>query len=159
MLTTKQTTATEFATGSKQFFGDDQPRFDYAAALTALEASDTPDAKYILGFMYDHGQGVKTDYARARELYTQAWEQGKVASAAAAIAYQYVEGDGVEIDLVEAKRWYDLGADALVANADANNRFALYWLANANLDGQLVDENIPKSLQLFERAGKLGFVD
>ncbi|KAI9224768.1 hypothetical protein BC828DRAFT_395058 [Blastocladiella britannica] len=57
-----------------------------------------------------------------------------------------------------AKHWFNLGAKKLKADAGNGDRFALYWLANANRGGQLVDEDVPKALKFLERAATLGFM-
>ncbi|MBR0279188.1 MAG: SEL1-like repeat protein, partial [Synergistaceae bacterium] len=52
---------------------------DYVKAAELLEkaaAKGHAKAQYNLGYMYEHGEGVKQDYAKARELYEKAAAQG-----------------------------------------------------------------------------------
>ncbi len=77
------------------------------------------DAQYILGVMYERGDGVPRDYVEAVRLYRLAAEQGH-ANAQTALGTMYFTGDGVPQDDVEAVRLYRLAAEQGHANAQFN---------------------------------------
>ena len=55
-------------------------------------------AQYLLGFMYDEGQGVAKDPQEAIKWYTQAAKQGH-SDAQLTLGFMYAEGRGVAKDL------------------------------------------------------------
>ncbi len=66
-------------------------------------------AQSNLGAMYQNGQGVPQDYAKALQWYRKAAEQGK-ASAQNNLGVMYSKGQGVPQDYVQAHMWYNLAA-------------------------------------------------
>ncbi|ORZ38783.1 hypothetical protein BCR44DRAFT_148384 [Catenaria anguillulae PL171] len=150
-----------YATGVSAFFGDNG-KVNYEEALKAFTAASEQghaEASYALGYMYDHAHGVESDFAKARELYVKSWEAGKVASAAAAIAYLHFEGDGCDVDHTLAKEWFNKASEQLQKDADSGDRHAMYWLANARLDGDLIEEDQSGALELFKKAADAGSVE
>ncbi len=77
-------------------------------------------AQYLLGLMYDQGEGVPQDYRKAVKWYRKAAEQGH-AGAQYQIGVMYVTSEGVPEDYREAARWYRLAAEQ-------GNPFAQYNL-------------------------------
>ena len=77
-----------------------------------------------LGLLYYAGHGVAPDYAKAREWYEKAAENGD-AVAMSNLGLLYANGQGVAQDYVEARKWYEKAAE----NGDAGamtNLGALY---------------------------------
>ncbi len=99
--------------------GDAYNRGDYAAAIrewTPFAEQGDVNAQYLLGFMYDNGQGVSQDYAEAAKWYRKAAEQGN-AEAQNILGVMYGEGRGVPQDYVQAHMWLNLAASRLLPGA------------------------------------------
>ena len=97
-------------------------RGDYGAALQGIRVhAEQGDgwAQYILGLMYDNGDGVAEDDAEAVRWYRLAAEQDH-ALAQNALGNMYDNGDGVAEDDAEAVRWYRLAAEQGDAHAQKN---------------------------------------
>ena len=62
-----------------------------------------------LGRLYDFGQGVAQDYAKAREWYEKAAAKGDV-TAMADLGVLYENGQGGPQDYAEAREWYEKAA-------------------------------------------------
>ena len=71
------------------------------------EISGDADAQFLLGVMYDTGQGVPQDYQEAVKWFRLAAEQG-VASAQYRLGFMYALGDGVPQDYIQAHKWVNL---------------------------------------------------
>ena len=61
-------------------------------------------AQYILGVMYENGQGVAQDYSAAMKWYRMAADQGH-AQAQCNLGVMYYEGQGVPQNTSQALRW------------------------------------------------------
>jgi uncharacterized protein len=88
---------------------------DYPTALRLLRplanfGAHAADAQFVLGLMYDNGQGVPQDYAAAGEWYRKSAEQGN-AFAQGSLGYQYANGRGVKQDYAAAVEWYRKSAE------------------------------------------------
>ncbi len=93
---------------------------DDASALQECKPlAEQGDAKaqYILGRMYDLGEGVPQDYAEAAKWYRKAAEQGD-AKAQFALGAMYSYGRGVPQDYVQAHKWYNLAASRYAPESD-----------------------------------------
>ena len=73
--------------------------------LSAAEAHDN-HAEYNLGYYY---YNIKQDYLRAFEWHKRAADHGNEWSMGC-IAYDYLSGDGVEVDEEKSIYWYKKGA-------------------------------------------------
>ena len=97
-------------------------RGDHATALRGFrihaERGDA-EAQFILGIMYDDGEGVPQDYAEAVRWYRRAAEQDN-ADAQFKLGVGYDNGYGVPQDLVQAHKWYNLAASR-APNAGADS--------------------------------------
>ena len=84
-------------------------------ALTALREwrplaeQGNANAQFFLGFMYDNGQGVPQDYAKAVKWCRKAAEQG-YARAQNDLGVMYNDGQGVPLDYAHAHMWFNLAA-------------------------------------------------
>jgi TPR repeat protein len=95
---------------------------DYAKVaklLRPLAEQGKAQAQYILGMMYDNGQGVAQDYKEAAKWYRLAAEQGN-ASAQSNLGVIYRNGQGVLQNYQEAAKWIRLSAEQGNASAQSN---------------------------------------
>ena len=76
----------------------------YTRALKQ-HSSDTPDAAYRLGWLYERGLGGKKDIQKAYQLYRKAAKAG-CAEAQRALGYLYDKGLGLPRSYAKAYKWY-----------------------------------------------------
>ena len=88
---------------------------DFTALAERAEQGDA-DAQFRLGVMYDIGQGVPQDEAKAAAWYKKAAEQGD-ADAQLNLGLMYDNGRGVPQDEVRAVAWYRKAAEQGNENA------------------------------------------
>jgi len=87
-------------------------RGDYEAALKELRplaSQGNTEAQFLVGLMYNNGQGVPQDYGAAARWYRLAAEQG-IDDAQFTLGVMYQDGLGVLQDYVQAHMWYNLAA-------------------------------------------------
>ena len=88
-------------------------RGDYVDAMQMMrpiaEQGDR-HAQYLIGFMYERGQGVPEDPAKAAEWYGRAAELGNP-FAQNNLGVLYKNGRGVTQDYVQAYKWFNLAAE------------------------------------------------
>jgi hypothetical protein len=94
-------------------------------------------AQYMLGEMFDHGQGVPQDYAQAAVWMCKAAEQG-VVDAQCCLSWMYDNGHGVQQDYEQSAYWYRKAAE----QGDAS---AQYKLGNAYAHGDGVPQDYAKA--------------
>ena len=95
---------------------------DYATALRLwrpLAEQGYAYAEYMLGVMYERGEGAPRDYAEAVKWYRLAAEQD-YANAQSDLGFMYDIGRGVPQDDVEAVKWYRRAAEQGVEGAQAS---------------------------------------
>ncbi len=78
---------------------------DYAKALKLFMFEDDAASLYMVGYMYEHGEGVAEDGKAAAEWYTKAAEKDSV-KAMYRLGVMYENGYGVEKNDQEAVKWY-----------------------------------------------------
>ena len=84
---------------------------DAVKFLTAAAEKDQAVAQYRLGTLYERGQGVTADAAKAMHWYEMAANQGNI-DAEYNLALLYADGHGVSPDLQQARQWMQKAADA-----------------------------------------------
>lgn len=82
---------------------------DYPKALKMFMNEDDQASLYMIGYMYDHGEGVAQDGKQATEWYAKAADKGSV-KAMYRLGVMYSNGYGIDKDLTEAKKWYKKAA-------------------------------------------------
>ncbi len=106
---------------------------DYESALKWLRASaaqGNAGAEFMLGYLYEHGQGVSRDYVKAAENYRAAALKGH-STAENNLASLYQHGQGVLKDMRQAFEWY--GVSAQQGNQVGQcNVATLYYLGSGN---------------------------
>ena len=88
-------------------------RGDYADAMQMmLPIAEQGDrhAQYLIGFMYERGQGVAKDPAKAAKWYSRAAESGNP-FAQNNLGVLYKNGSGVTQDYLQAYKWFNLAAE------------------------------------------------
>jgi uncharacterized protein len=141
-------------------------RGDYATALREwkpLAEQGDALAQYLVGSMYDEGQGVLQDYKTAVKWWTLAAEQGD-ADAQYNLGVMYDKGRGVPQNDKTAVKWYRLAAEQGFASAQSllsvkyalgkgviqDNVYAHMWgniaASNGNENGGKVRELVAKSM-------------
>ena len=119
-------------------------RGDYATAVRGfLVHAEQGDARaqFILGVMYDFGQGVPEDDAEAVKWYRKAAEQG-LAGAQSTLGLMYDNGRGVLKDEAEAVRWFRLAAEQGDATAQYGLGFKYAGLMYAAGEGVLKKDSV-----------------
>jgi TPR repeat protein len=86
------------------------------AACRRLADQGVSAAQYVLGVMYETGQGVTKDDAEAVKLYRKAADHGQ-AAAQFNLAMRYYIGSGVPMDPTEMWKWMRKAADGGIARA------------------------------------------
>ncbi len=78
---------------------------NYTVALREFKADDTPNSLYMVGVMYENGEGVEKDKKEAATWYRKSAEKG-FAPAQYKLGQLYERGEGVPQDKQEALKWY-----------------------------------------------------
>ena len=165
-------------------------RCAYDAALPwvryAADAGDT-DAMSNLGLLYENGQGVPQDCAKAAELYQKAADAGDT-RALKYLGVLYKNGWGVPQDYAKAAALFQKAVDAGVTTAifhlgvlykngqgvpqdfakaaallqkavDAGDFFAMYPLGVLYANGRGVSQDCAKAAELYQKAADAGHPD
>jgi TPR repeat protein len=88
---------------------------------TSGRAKDAPN---YLAVMYERGEGVKQDYARARYWYEQSFNDGSSVSAEG-LAHMYEKGEGGPVDYTQAMLWHKKALQ--LGKFDAANSIGLMY--------------------------------
>jgi hypothetical protein len=114
--------AGDFEDGMKSYVSQDYAK----AAQSFVKAAERGDAsaQFVLGNMYENGEGVKQDYQQAMSWYRKAAELGN-ASAQSNLGTMYEHGEGAVKDLRQAMSWY-LKA-AMQGNAQAQSNLGVLY--------------------------------
>ena len=124
---------------------------DYATAYAEwlpLAQHGHAASQLNLGVMFDKGQGVPEDHAKAVEWFRRAAElDNQLAQYNLGVMYR--EGRGVEEDDLEAVKWF-------IKAADQGENFGEFALALAYLNGEGVEQDIDEGLQWLKLAVEHG---
>lgn len=105
-------------------------------------------AQTVLGFMYEHGQGMDKDDTKAAQLYLLAAEQG-VAAAQNNLGLMYEHGRGLDRDATEAAQFYNRAVEGGIIAAN-NNLGVMYE------HGRGVDQDDTEAVRLYGLASDQG---
>ena len=127
---------------------------DYITAFQEwqpLAEQGNATAQYNLGFMYDNGEGVTQDKAKAVEWYTEAAQQG-YANAQYNLGSMYSNGEGVAQDKAKAKavEWYTEAAQQ--GHKSAQNNLGLMYRK-----GEGVAQDKAKAVRWYTEAAQQGY--
>ena len=112
-----QVTAQDLNKGLDAYFAG-----DYTTALKEWKheaEQGNASAQYMLGYMYDAGDGVLQDFTEALKWYRLSAEQGD-GDAQYNLGVMYNNSKGVLQDYAEAVKWYRLSAEQGYAAAQSN---------------------------------------
>lgn len=127
----------------------EQRNFDRAASLyLKAVALDNHRAMFMLGSMYERGEGVSKDIFEAVEWYKKSANLGSV-SALKRLANMYYDGEGVVRDYGMAELLYRRAGDL----GDSNSLFLLgqmYWL------GSMGVKKSQEAVVLFKKSSAMG---
>lgn len=120
---------------------------DFATALKELrpliEKNDS-NAQFLMGMLYDAGNGVPQDQAIAASWYRKAAEQNHQI-AQLFLGILYYSGNGVERDHKKAAHW-------LHASANNGNDQAQFYLGSMYAEGKGVNKDESKAIEWFTKA-------
>jgi TPR repeat protein len=127
---------------------------DYATALQLFQPladEGFSPAQFIIGLMYEQGQGVTKNYSEAMRWFRKAADQGN-SGAQLGLGAMFSKGEGVPKDNAEAAKWYRLAADQGVAMAQYN-------LAVRYYEGRGVPQDYVSAHMWFNLAAAQDFKD
>ncbi len=120
---------------------------DFEMALKELRPlieKNDPNAQFLMGMLYDAGNGVPQDQAIAASWYRKAAEQNHpIAQLFLGILYD--SGNGVEKDHKKAAHW-------LQASANNGNDQAQFYLGSMYAEGKGVNKEDSKAIEWFTKA-------
>jgi len=120
---------------------------DFQAALKELrpltDAND-PNAQFLMGMLYDVGNGVPQDQAIAASWYRKASEQGHLI-AQLFLGVFYHSGIGVTKDYEQAAHWFQ-------APADSGNEQAQFHLGWMYAEGNGVRKDATRAIEWLTKA-------
>lgn len=127
---------------------------DYATAAREFRPfaeQDQQQAQFILGWIFQNGEGVPRDYAESAKWYAKAAARGNV-DAQHALGSYYMSGAGVKRDDAEAAKWFRKAAE----QGKAQSQYLLgYLLAR----GEGVTRNEVEAAQWTRKAADQNVVD
>ena len=120
---------------------------DFQTALKELRPlieKNDPNAQFLMGMLYEAGNGVPQDQAIAASWYKKAAKQDHLI-AQLFLGVLYYSGNGVERDYKEARRW-------LQAPANNGNDEAQFYLGSMYAEGNGVNKDDSKAIEWFAKA-------
>ena len=108
-----------------------------------------PNAQYLLGSLYEHGQGVPQSLQEAIKWYRKAAEQGNP-NAQFSLALAYMLGQGTTQSYEEAAKWFRKAAEQ-------GNPAAQFNLGVAYAGGTGVPQSSEEARKWFQKAADQGF--
>ena len=127
---------------------DDETKSTAVAVFGTGAAHGHAPSMRNLGLLYERGQGVAQDYAKAREWYEKAAAKGD-AIAMSNLGGLYGGGRGVAQDYAKAREWSEKAADK--GNAIAISNLGLLYES-----GQGVAQDYAKAREWYEKAAANG---
>ncbi len=127
---------------------------DYATAAKEFRPfaeQGQATAQYILGWIYQTGDGVKQDYSESAKWYAKAADKGN-ADAQYAVGSYYMTGVGVPQDNRQAMLWFRKAADQGKAPAQ-------YLLGYLLARGEGIDHNEAESSSWYLKAAVQGYAE
>jgi TPR repeat protein len=118
--------------------------------LKSLAEQGDAKAQWLLGYRYEHGDGVPQDYTLAANLYRKAADQG-VAFAQIRLGLLYEKGIGIEQDYVVATSWYRKAADQ-------GDSYGQWMLGSMYQGGRGVERNYVMAIHWYRKAAEQGDV-
>jgi hypothetical protein len=114
----------------------------------ALAAAGVPQAEFMLGVMYEYGDGVQASYSDAVRWYEDAAEHG-LTSAETRLGILYIDGTGVSPDPRRARQWLERAARK-------RDPLALVTLGELYAKGQGVSQSLEDAYAYYLLAKAIG---
>ncbi|KAK8871768.1 hypothetical protein M9Y10_007509 [Tritrichomonas musculus] len=124
---------------------------NYSRALASLHKSSdggSLNASYLLGLLYESGEGVVQDFEKAKKYYEKSAEQGN-SHGYNRIGFCYKLGLGTETDYRKAFEYYKKAADL-------GNMYSTHNLAVCYEQGRGVKQDYSKAVELYKKGSELG---
>lgn len=131
-------------------------RGDYAVAAREFRPfaeQGQATAQYILGWIYQNGEGVTQDYTESARWYEKAAQKDN-ADAQYALGYYYMTGSGVAQDNAKAATWFRKAAGGTPGKAGAQ-----YLLGYLLARGEGVTANETEAAVWYRKAAEQGYAD
>ena len=112
--------------------------------LRPLVETNDPNAQFLMGMLYDAGNGVPQDQAIAASWYRKATKQHHLI-AQPFVGVLYYSGTGVKRDYKKAAHW-------LQSPADNGNDQAQFYLGSMYAEGNGVNKDDPKAIAWLTQA-------
>ncbi len=126
-----------------------QPNEAMVAGLMLKARQGSARDQYLVGLLYERGQGLPQDYAEAAQWYGKAAKQG-LAKAQLSLGNLYDKGLGVPQSYEKAYRWYRQ------ASAGGNAQ-AMYFVGSMLYNGDGVPADRTQAATWFQRSMNAGF--
>jgi len=127
---------------------------DYASAAKEFRPfaeQGQATAQYILGWIFQNGEGVRQDYAESARWYAKAAEKGNP-DAQYAIGSYFLYGTGVGRDTAQAAAWFRKSAE----QGKAGGQYLLGYLLS---QGDGVSRNDQEATSWYRKAADQGYAD
>jgi len=144
--------ADAFAEGGELYLEDRQPNYFQAKSWFEQGAQGgSAEAMDDLGWLYESGNGVNADQAKALGLFSEAARRGS-AEGMYHLGVVYHEGLGVQKDLATACQWFIQAAAGNDPQAETEAGFCYY-------NGTGVAQDHEAAFNSFVKAGQAGLID
>jgi len=125
-------------------------RGDYDEAMRLMQPlAERGDrhSQYLIGFMYERGEGVSKDYKEAAKWYALAADNGHpFAQNNLGVLHKY--GRGVSKDFVQAYKWFNLAASGYLPAEFGHRERAI--LNQQSVSAEMTGEQISEARELAE---------
>ncbi|KAK8837474.1 hypothetical protein M9Y10_036471 [Tritrichomonas musculus] len=119
--------------------------------LNRSSAGGNMNSSYLLGLLYENGEGVKQDFEQAKKCYEKSSEQGN-SHGYNRIGFCYKNGLGTETDYLKAVEYYRKGSDL-------GNKFSINNLGFCYGQGRGVKQDYSKAFECYKKGAELGNSD
>lgn len=130
------------------------PEENFAETKRKAEVGDASEQSN-LGWMYDNGEGVHKDAAKAVEWFQKAAAQGH-AGAQYNLGLMYAKGKGVPKDVAKAEEWYQKAATKWWQEAAQGDAHAQFNLGVMYANGEGVPKDAAKAVEWYQKAATQG---
>ncbi|KAK8871335.1 hypothetical protein M9Y10_007055 [Tritrichomonas musculus] len=149
-VTTYKSSQDDFIESLHSLHGNRREK-NYDKALEFLKKSSeggNMNASYLLGLMYENGEGLERDFNKAKKCYEKSAEQGN-SHGYNRIGFCYKNGLGIESDYPKAFKYYKKASDM-------GNKLSINNLGICYEQGDGVKQDYSKAVECYKKASELG---
>ena len=149
-VTTYKSSQDDFIESLHSLHGNRREK-NYDKALEFLKKSSeggNMNASYLLGLMYENGEGLERDFNKAKKCYEKSAEQGN-SHGYNRIGFCYKNGLGIESDYPKAFKYYKKASDM-------GNKLSINNLVICYEQGDGVKQDYSKVVECYKKASELG---